>query len=175
MLEFVVVEMAQFQAWRSKEWGGWNWQQVPGDEKELRSQGVWPGIRVTSEGLPWWLRQWRICLQCRQLRFDPWVRKIPWRREWQPTPSILAWTILWTEKPGGLQSMGSQRVEHNWATNTSTFSLFEVSQVGRTEQVARPRCLRGREEKGGLVWGGAITKHHHVVECHEQQTLIFLF
>jgi len=27
--------------------------------------------------------------------------------------SILAWRILWTEEPGGLQSMGSQRVRHN--------------------------------------------------------------
>ena len=26
---------------------------------------------------------------------------------------ILAWRILWTEEPGGLQSMGSQRVRHN--------------------------------------------------------------
>ena len=31
---------------------------------------------------------------------------------------ILAWRIPWTEKPGGLQSMGSQRVGHNWVTNT---------------------------------------------------------
>ena len=30
--------------------------------------------------------------------------------------STLAWEILWTEGPGGLQSMGSQRVEHDWAT-----------------------------------------------------------
>ena len=30
--------------------------------------------------------------------------------------SILAWEILWTEETGGLQSMGSQRVEHNLAT-----------------------------------------------------------
>ena len=28
---------------------------------------------------------------------------------------ILAWVIPWTEEPGGLQSMGSQRVGHNWA------------------------------------------------------------
>ena len=27
--------------------------------------------------------------------------------------SILAWKILWTEEPGGLQSMGSQRIRHN--------------------------------------------------------------
>ena len=30
-----------------------------------------------------------ICLQCRTLGFDPWVGKIPWRREWQPTPVFL--------------------------------------------------------------------------------------
>ena len=32
--------------------------------------------------------------------------------------SILAWKISWTEEPGGFQSMGSQRVGHDWATNT---------------------------------------------------------
>ena len=32
--------------------------------------------------------------------------------------SILAWEIPWTEEPGGLQSMGSQRVRHNWTPNT---------------------------------------------------------
>ena len=40
-------------------------------------------------GLPWWLRWQRICLQCRRHGFDPWVGKIPWRREWQPTPVFL--------------------------------------------------------------------------------------
>ena len=34
--------------------------------------------------------------------------------------SILAWRIPRTKEPGGLQSMGSQRVGHNWATNTHT-------------------------------------------------------
>ena len=29
------------------------------------------------------------CLQCRRPRFDPWDRKIPWRRKWQPTPVFL--------------------------------------------------------------------------------------
>ena len=32
--------------------------------------------------------------------------------------SILAWRIPWTEEPGGLQSMGSQRVRHNRVTDT---------------------------------------------------------
>ena len=34
--------------------------------------------------------------------------------------SILVWRIPWTEEPGGLQSMGSQRVGHDWATPTHT-------------------------------------------------------
>ena len=40
-------------------------------------------------GLPWWLRWERICLQCRRPGFNPWFRKIPWRREWLPTPVFL--------------------------------------------------------------------------------------
>ena len=36
-----------------------------------------------------WLRQSRICLQCKRLGFGPSVRKIPWRRKWQPTPLFL--------------------------------------------------------------------------------------
>ena len=35
--------------------------------------------------------------------------------------SILTWRIPWTKEPGGLQSIGSQRVGHNWVTNIFTF------------------------------------------------------
>ena len=67
----------------------------------------------------------RTCLQCRRPGFDPWVRKIPWRKKWQPTPVILAWGIPWTEEPGALQFMGSQRVGHDWVSNTlRTSSCF---------------------------------------------------
>ena len=42
--------------------------------------------------------------------------------------SILSWRIPWTEEPGGLQSMGSQRVRHNWSTLPLTyFSLLYFS------------------------------------------------
>ena len=64
-------------------------------------------------------QQERICLQWRRVErcgFNPWVGKIPWRRKWQPTSSILAWEIPWTEEPSGLQSIGSQRVRHDWVT-----------------------------------------------------------
>ena len=46
---------------------------------------------------------------------DPWVRKIPWRRKWQPTLVFLSENSHGQE-PGRLQSKGSQRVGHDWAT-----------------------------------------------------------
>ena len=51
-----------------------------------------PGIRPDPFfflGFSGGSRWWRICLQCRRPGFDPWVGKIPWRREWQPTPVFL--------------------------------------------------------------------------------------
>ena len=41
----------------------------------------------------------------------------PLEKEMAIHSSTLAWKIPWTEKPGGLQSMGSQRVGHDWATS----------------------------------------------------------
>ena len=39
--------------------------------------------------LPWWLSGKESACQCRRHEFYPWVRKIPWRRKWQPTPVFL--------------------------------------------------------------------------------------
>ena len=58
-----------------------------------------------------------------EMQVDPWVRKIPWRRKWQPTSSTLAWRIPWTEEPGGLQSMVLQTAGHNLATKQQQYSL----------------------------------------------------
>ena len=40
-------------------------------------------------GLPWWLSQKEYACNARRGRFTPWVRKISWRRKWQPTPVFL--------------------------------------------------------------------------------------
>ena len=45
--------------------------------------------------------------------FSPWVRKIPWRRKWQPTPVFLPGKIPWTEEPGRLQST-VHRIAKSW-------------------------------------------------------------
>ena len=43
-----------------------------------------------------------------------------------PHSSTLAWKIPWMEEPGGLQSMGSQRVWHNWATSLLYFTCVYI-------------------------------------------------
>ena len=55
---------------------------------------------------------------------ETWVLSLggegPLKKEMATHSSVLVWISPWTEDPGGLQSMGSQRVGHNRATNTGT-------------------------------------------------------
>ena len=53
-------------------------------------------------------------------------REDPLEKEMATHSSILAWRIPLTEEPGGLQSMGSQRVGHYWVANTSTFPWLRL-------------------------------------------------
>ena len=62
------------------------------------------------------------CRTHRRHGFDPWVRKIPWRRKWQP---ILARKTPWTEESGGLQSRGCKESD----TTGYVAPLFDHSQV----------------------------------------------
>ena len=71
-----------------------------------------------------WLSGKESTCQCRRHGFDPWVGKIPLEKGMATLSSILAWRIPWTEEPGWLQSMGLQRVRHDWAINTFTWLLF---------------------------------------------------
>ena len=49
--------------------------------------------------------------------WETWVRSLDWEdpleKEMETYSTILAWKIPWTEEPGGLQSMGLQRVGHD--------------------------------------------------------------
>ena len=50
------------------------------------------------------------------------VGKIPWRKAWQPTPVFLPGESPWTEEPGGLQSMGTQKESDT--TEHSTYVIY---------------------------------------------------
>ena len=55
------------------------------------------------------------CRRRKRHRFNPWVED-PLEEEMATHSSIPAWKIPWTKEPGGLQSMGSQRTIHDWAS-----------------------------------------------------------
>ena len=79
-------------------------------------------------GLLWWLSGKESCLRCRKRRrcgFNPRIRKIPWRRKWQPTPGFLAGKShgqrsLVGYSPGGHKE--SDRTEQSKAERTYTYA-----------------------------------------------------
>ena len=57
--------------------------------------------------------------------------------------SVLAWRIPWTEEPGRLQSMGSQRVGHDWATSLSKPKIFANERILLSSALEQKgKCLR---------------------------------
>ena len=77
--------------------------EIDGETVETVSDFIFWGSKITADGdcsheikislllgrLPWGLSGKEPFCPCRRHRFDPWVRKILWRREWQPTPVLL--------------------------------------------------------------------------------------
>ena len=96
-----------------------------------------------------------------------------WEKEIATHSNILAWEIPWTEEPGGLQSMGLQRVRHDWTTNTFFLTFIPQSGMAGLGENVNPRgqrkeasfpgkmlhCMLGiymwREE--GLLYGGVCS------------------
>ena len=95
--------------------------------------------------------------------------------------SILAWKILWAEEPGGLQSMGSQRVRHKTVNVEQMKNISLKSYKGYMIPVSQEicfHCLNIVPNKGRLRAGGeGVTEEemigwHHRLNGHEfEQTL----
>ena len=68
--------------------------------------------------------------------------------------STLAWKIPWMEEPGGLQSMGSLRVRHDWATSLSLFTFMHWRRKWQPTPVFLPGASQGRGSLVGCcLWG----------------------
>ena len=65
-----------------------------------------------------------------------------------PHSNTLAWKISWTEGPAGLQSMGSLRVGHDWATSLSLFTFMHW----RRKWQPTPMFLPGESQERGDWW-----------------------
>ena len=86
---------------------------------ELRFWGE-RGVSPKLQSFNWLQEDWkRIPLPMQETQ-EMWVpslaREDPLEKEMATYSSIHAWKIPWAEEPGGLHSMGSQSVRHNWAT-----------------------------------------------------------
>ena len=89
----------------------------------------------------------KICLQCRRRRrrgYDPWIRKISWRREMPSHSSMLAWEIPWTEELDRLQSKGSQRVRNHRGMERTQHRCLK-----RRKKCSRKEKQRQETEKQG--------------------------
>ena len=58
--------------------------------------------------LPWWLSGKESAHQCRKHEFDPWVKKIPWRRKWQSAPVFLSGILHAYRNLAGLGAWGHE-------------------------------------------------------------------
>ena len=68
--------------------------------------------------------------------------------------SSLAWKMPWTEEPGRLQSMGSLRVRHDWATSLSLFTFMHWRRKWQPTPVFLPGESQGQRSLVGCrVWG----------------------
>ena len=68
--------------------------------------------------------------------------------------STLAWKIPWMEEPGGLQSMGSLKVGHDWATSLSLLTFTHWRRKWQPTPVFLPGESQGRESLVGCcLWG----------------------
>ena len=77
-------------------------------------------------------------VQCLPTMWETQVRSLgqedPLEKEMATHSSTLAWKIPWTEEPGGLQSMGSQRVGHDWVTKLSNFHIYTAYTLENTQK-----------------------------------------
>ena len=94
--------------------------------------------------------QWRTCLPVQETQ-KTWVhslsREDPLEKEMEPTPVVLPGESSWTEEAGWLQSMGSQRVSHDWGTGHRERMSVPISQF--SPALVRPGVLIW---KAGALW-----------------------
>ena len=93
------------------------------------------------------------CRRSKRRRLDPWIRKIPWSRNWQPAPVFLPGK-LHGQEPGRLKSMGFQSQTQLGNQHTHTHSLwhYNMLQIYLEFPCFRPVISHFSEELSFLCW-----------------------
>ena len=88
-----------------------------------------------------------------QTRLSDWTEGSKLEKAMAPHSSTLAWKIPWTEEPGRLQSMGSWRGRHNWATSLSVFTFMHWRRKWQPTPVFLPEESQGQRNLIGChLW-----------------------
>ena len=133
-------------------WDGW-----------MASLTRWTWVWVNS-GSWWWTgRPGIVQFMGSQRAEHDWATELDWTEQTEhlyaekamaPHSSTLAWKIPWTEEPSGLQSMGSLRVRHDWATSLSLLTFMHWRRKWQPTPVFLPGESQGRGSLVGYrLWG----------------------
>ena len=97
----------------------------------------------------------------------------PSEKTMAPHSSTLAWKIPWMKEPGGLKSMGSLQVGHDWATSLSFFTYMHWRRKWQPTPVFLPGESQGRESLVGCrLWGRTEWDTTEATWQQQQQQLI---
>ena len=89
-----------------------------------------------------------------------------------PHSSTLAWKIPWTEEPGGLHSMGSLGVRHDWVTSLSLFTFMHWRRKWQPTPVFLPGESQGRGNLVGCrLWCRTESDTTEVTQQQQQQAI----
>ena len=92
-----------------------------------------------------------------------------------PHSSTLAWKIPWTEEPGRLQSMGSLKVGHNWATPLSLFTFMHWRRKWQPTPVFLPGEPQGQRSLVGCRLSGRTESDTTEATSQTSTYLFFCF
>ena len=120
-------------------------------------------------GLPWWLRWYKSACNAGGSGFDPWLGKIPWRREWLPTPVFLPGELdrqrgLVGCSPWSHKSITTEQLTLSFFsylillcfTDTELFLFFNQLKVS-----GNPPLIKSQ----GIIFSAAFTSLHLCVTC----------
>ena len=120
-------------------------------------------LQKKTLGLPWWLNGKESACQCRRFGFSPWVGKIPWRKEWQPTPVFLPGKSHGQRSLAGYSSWGHKEPTQfsnstTRAEETSQSQLFPSAVWEYTEIYLGSRVSPDHDIAGAMILNFLVSR-----------------
>ena len=112
-----------------------------------------------------------ICLPMQEMQFQSLGQEDRLEKEMATYSSILAWEIPWTEEPGGLLSIGSQRVRHDWACTDMWIPKFQSALFAMILSTQSVKCLytKGHMSTPESIWWQQTTEQISALQLQRTQ------